>query len=450
MLTTKEIQNARLELQSLSSFAERHLANPSTPVAQKVHEVIKSMNKLIQESEEKAKSTMILDFKGPSSLEHHIIPATANVSPLLAPLVNSSDLILPLQSPAECLALLCHSILLSFDGMVCIAEKNSGGVSGFAAPLAPLPADTFVPPLWNAKKDNITFLYKHKAAPGKKVALEVSSTLDTTLVKIGFKSNASKPLELTLEHSALIDLPALSHCTTQPSELPGLFLEVDSLITNVSSKVLQALPFLRLEMEKVAQRENEAEAEAQQSVPMEVTRDLPPSRLQQSHIHRSRVSAISSPASVGTLASAPTSANSPLVGYSDVHPPLPTILPPPQPGFGPEGQLPMLYSQDRNNFNPNVGGPGGMLVGPDHAIFQGGSPGGLGRGAPGFGPGMPQPRYDPLISPNIYTDPLVNIGVDDVGEQAGRAKGRGKKAPRVPGEPAPDHLKPPDFEDPFF
>ena len=88
-----------------------------------------------------------------------------------------------------------------------------------------------------------------------------------------------------------------------------------------------------------------------------------------------------------------------------------------------------------------------MLMGPYHAIFQGGFHGGgvggmpAGGGAPGFGTGMPQPRFDPITNPDIFTDPHVAVGGQ------GRGRGRGRGAPRVPGEPAPDHLKPPDFGD---
>ena len=100
------------------------------------------------------------------------------------------------------------------------------------------------------------------------------------------------------------------------------------------------------------------------------------------------------------------------------------------------------------------GGDGGMLVGPDHAIFQGGYHGSVGMfpgsGAPGFGTGMPQPRFDPIINPDIYTDPHLGVGGQGFRSGRGRGRGRGRGgAPRMPGEPAPDHLKPPDFEDPF-
>lgn len=107
----------------------------------------------------------------------------------------------------------------------------------------------------------------------------------------------------------------------------------------------------------------------------------------------------------------------PPVGSSDAHPPLPSFQPSP--------------------YAPN----GGSLVGPEHPIFgdthragyppgydPGYSPGFIPGGVPGGIPGqIPYPRYDPIVP----TGPRGPIP-------------RGLPRGLHPGEPNPDHLRPPN------
>lgn len=111
----------------------------------------------------------------------------------------------------------------------------------------------------------------------------------------------------------------------------------------------------------------------------------------------------------------PTGATS--IGKQDLEPPLPYIAPYP-------GTVPAWN-------NPEAGG---SMVGPNHPLF-----GGVGQlpYAPGFGSGFPRPRYDPLT-------PLAPRGPS--GRDFG-GRGRGRNAPRIPGEPNPDHLRPPTGDD---
>lgn len=96
------------------------------------------------------------------------------------------------------------------------------------------------------------------------------------------------------------------------------------------------------------------------------------------------------------------------------------------------------------------GGFGGMpggLVGPGHPIFGGGG-GGLGPAGPGFGPGPGM--FPPSHPPGARFDPMVPPGIGGGGMFPGRGGGRGGGAGRggmgggrMPGEPQPDHLRPP-------
>lgn len=117
----------------------------------------------------------------------------------------------------------------------------------------------------------------------------------------------------------------------------------------------------------------------------------------------------------------------------------------PQPAMAP----PSIFNAGHRDLDPFYGGPGGpqggSLVGPDHPLF--GQP-------PGHGYGYPQPRFDPfgpVPGPNDLDfgddeDPL-RIGRGGGGWGRGRGAGRGGPGPgrTFPGEPNPDHFKPPGW-----
>ena len=126
----------------------------------------------------------------------------------------------------------------------------------------------------------------------------------------------------------------------------------------------------------------------------------------------------------------------PGIGGGDLHPSFPGVIPQPR---GDQGQ--------------------GSLVGPDHPLFKTpdyGNPDPYGRQSqydptcpPGWPQGMPRPRFDsfmPVPGPNG-----PDFGMP--GGFGGGGQGRGVGLPgrrRVPGEPNPDHFRPPGDGDNRF
>ena len=113
----------------------------------------------------------------------------------------------------------------------------------------------------------------------------------------------------------------------------------------------------------------------------------------------------------------------PGVGMGDLHPTFPGAVPQGAPDYGQ-----------------------GSLVGPNHPLFMpnmGGYPSDP-RGAPGWPAGAPRPRFDSFM-------PVPGPNGPDFGQQNAPSFGpngetRGMRR-RVPGEPNPDHLRPPGNND---
>eukprot|EP01036_Dinobryon_divergens_P043292 gene43292-57615_t len=116
-------------------------------------------------------------------------------------------------------------------------------------------------------------------------------------------------------------------------------------------------------------------------------------------------------------------------------------------GARPPPRVPSVGEGDLYPFGPGAypafhpSGGGGSLVGPDHPMFSGirdNQP-----HAPDFPLGYPQPRFDPLGPVTGPMGPDFGDG-DDRFRMPGRGRGRGRGGvSRIPGEPTPDHLKPP-------
>lgn len=77
-------------------------------------------------------------------------------------------------------------------------------------------------------------------------------------------------------------------------------------------------------------------------------------------------------------------------------------------------------------------------TGPDHPMFRG-EEGNYQTDPSSF---YPQPRFDPIFP--FSGDPLGG-GIPGRGRGRGGRTGRGAR--RLPGEPGPDHLRPPGYDD---
>ncbi len=143
---------------------------------------------------------------------------------------------------------------------------------------------------------------------------------------------------------------------------------------------------------------------------------------------------------VGILAPAPSSVGSIVsVGCADLDP------------FGSQGPLPLPLPLPGSTGGQFARPHGGNLIGPDHPMFHGnfgGDGGDLSPHPAPFLPGfdVPQPRFDPFGPP---TGPNSDVDVGNVGPWPSRGGGRGRGPPfrnqPFPGEPNPDHFKPPGW-----
>jgi hypothetical protein len=106
-----------------------------------------------------------------------------------------------------------------------------------------------------------------------------------------------------------------------------------------------------------------------------------------------------------------------------------------------------LYPSPHHSISPlePLGPGGGMLMGPDHPVFFGQEEGGSSQPPNFLGGGVRDARYDPTMPPvatGTGLDPDL-FGGDDLSRPS-RGKPNNKKK-LLPGEPNPDHLKPPSW-----
>jgi len=308
-------------------------------------------------------------------------------------------------SPFEAVVLATHCVALE-HALVALEEVKSA-TPGFAPPIRELPLARFVPDAWRAGSGAVpptcTLMYKQQATK-KRFSLTFalaggSEALTAIRISLAEKGGETR--------TAIVDTALqVRQGASAAASAEALFVDLPSLRGALHS--LLAGAGLRLAMPQLAAGESEAS--------MELVMGNAVGSLSEPSRHR-----------------------------------------PPGDRAGPDALLPVFASEggrraddfrvgggDLNPFAPadprssQPFGPGsGSLVGPDHPLFGIPSP----ARDPGY-PALPQPRFDPfgpVAGPN--GPDFGNVGYDPRFPAGGGAGGRG----RAPGEPDPDHLKPPDL-----
>lgn len=317
-----------------------------------------------------------------------------------------------ISNATEALPLLLHAIMLD-AGFVCVTEVPNS-VPGFAPALRELPKSKFLPEGWNMNENATSIKYKHKAKSGKIFTLTCvvmhPETIVCTLSERGGGSftaefvvsryvnvNAGYPLSVTLE--------------SNPTDI---YINENECMDRFMSIVGQACPGLVTPPQATVSGPGAGSA----------TTFIPPP--------------VSSPTSPFMPPTEPRQPQGdgwipPRIGGGDLNP-IPGLEPYPMPGRPGVG---------------NFGGDTGSEIGPNHPFFfpEGGGLGGILPSGGGAGGLLPQPRFDPfgpVVGPHgpNFGDP----GFPGRGGRGGPARGGRGGRPRVPGEPDPDHLRPPNAD----
>ena len=303
------------------------------------------------------------------------------------------------ESSFEAVVLGTHSILLGYE-FVCLEELKST-TPGFAPPIRELPPSKFIPESWKnsfrAVDPRIVLMYKHNPSK-KRFTLSftfVPSSGTLILVTLSEKNNESHTVTIDTERH--ISLSSFSD--SNPESIFTNLLGFENIIRELAAKFgIQPSELKNIKIEDIVDG-------------MQTGSDTSYSKLTNSD------------------------RGDKVLTYTDTN--LGNALPDSRVGTG-----------DLNPFNPIASGVrrgfdngSGSLVGPNHPIFNLPSP----DRDPGYA-GLPQPRFDPYGPVTGPNGPDVgNVGFDPRIPSIGSRDGPGQH--RVPGEPDPDHLKPPDIPD---
>lgn len=283
----------------------------------------------------------------------------------------------------EALAGIIHIFNVGF-GFTCVTEQGSN-VPGFAPSLRELSKSELFPPLWSSllQERSVLILYKHKLCAGKVFQIVLLEFEDRVIITASVRGGSSQNFEISCSDYFL----KRAELQSMP-EIKESFLNLQTLSEIVKGLWNQLCPQL------FKSTQNDMKISDQQYI-------VPPLMAQ--------------PPSSVPQQSVPWN-----VGSSDLDP---------FQGVG----LPRLGVPPANHS--------GSLVGPNHSIFQPNGPNfpAFGEGNeffPNFGFNVPQPRFDPygpVVGPNSNFDLDPN-----------RSKFRNGRPP-FPGEPNPDHQKPPGW-----
>jgi len=289
------------------------------------------------------------------------------------------------RSRFEAFVLALHCFMLD-EGFVCIEEVQNSSAPGFAPPLREVSHMKLLPDRWNEDQSSCTLMYKHSSKIGKHFSLSIVLTAalpETIFISLSQKNGDSFSTEVSL--ASFLREQSCGESgggSSEEAEPESLFSNLQGVAQIIRSLVVLHIPPPQQQTQTASRllASNEGGGEPHRSYPPH-----------------------------GGSSSVP-SPYTPLVGDGDLNPYFPMM-----PG----------------GLGPIQPGGTGSLVGPNHPIF--GPQGDVQSGRGPFPiPGLPQPRFDPYGPVAGPHGP--NFGNIGMGPNRGRA----------PGEPDPDHLRPPD------
>lgn len=289
-------------------------------------------------------------------------------------------------NPCEALVLGVHSLLL--EHRFTNLTRIPSTVPGFAPSIREVNPSKFIPEEWQVTVASEGLLYKHPLARAPFQIVIKAVGEDSASINLSQKNKVL--LDMTVKLSKLVVVTNFSRGSLSPYEF---FSDLDQVKEEIFLPLIATI-----------QQDVPASASMEPNRRMEADPAYQEPELQRPD-RGFAAPARGPPVSVGG------------VGSSDLNPA----------GVPDFDHRPRPYPMD-----PNAGG---SLVGPGHPLF-GSDPSGLRDRDPGYPafPRAPQPRFDPY-------GPVPGANGPDFGG--------GMPGHPFPGEPEPDHLKPPGVPDPL-
>lgn len=315
------------------------------------------------------------------------------------------------KSRDESIYFLLHSLLLDKQ-LVCVYEDGNS-VPGFAVPIKELGKGCFLPNKWEYGKTRV--MYKHPQKNGSMLVMTAESTAEDRL-KISISENSG------IKSCRII---ALNDYYMPDESVPNCYKNVESLDEIVTLMLMEIYPPLNVPPSCNISYQHQTLFESNNSllqntgntdklfadeVPMLQRSDPPPARV------------------------------APSIGDRDLNPfPDNNIFRHPYPSIDMNYQGNQIGPDHPYFFPPNANPfpDQGNEIGPGHPYFF--PP----NSSPFPDSTLPQPRFDPfgpVVGPN--GPDFGNNGM--IGRGRGRGRGNGNIPRTFPGEPNPDHFRPPN------
>eukprot|EP01038_Epipyxis_sp_PR26KG_P009762 gene9762-13133_t len=142
----------------------------------------------------------------------------------------------PISNKFELISAAVHCILLD-EGFICVTEQPSG-VPGFAPALRELPKTQLFPPFWNNDSNTISFMYKHKAKPGKQFLLTCLEMNETLVISLSVRNGESMNIECNLTE-------VFTAANINNTDYKALFINYELFSEKVKSVVYHFIPSLK-------------------------------------------------------------------------------------------------------------------------------------------------------------------------------------------------------------